>query len=138
MCRRISSAHFFPGAVSAVSTKTFEGEPSAVIQDIYYGKTQESLRVFRNYYLFILYAASFVGVLSKLFSKQNTEHIWKNIILVVLIGGFLFSLLWESKSRYVMPYVVILIPYGAYGLYQIYHIPIQVIQQMRRKTLTKE
>jgi hypothetical protein len=121
-----------------VSTKTFEGEPGAVIQDLYYGKSQESLRAFRNYYLFILYAGAFIGVLSRLFCKKDSDCIWKNIILIILIGGFLFSLLWESKSRYVMPYVVMLIPYGAYGLYQMLHIPVQVIQQMRRKTLTKE
>ena len=106
--------------------------------DIYYGKIQDLLRVFRNYYLFILYAGAFIAVLSKLFCKKDSDSIWQNISLVILIGGLLFSLLWESKSRYVMPYVVMLVPYGAYGLYQIQHISVQVIKQMRRKTLRKE
>ncbi len=127
-----------PSFSGEVSTNTFEEGPDAFVHDIYYGKSQELLRVFRNYYLFILYAGAFIGVLSKLFCKKDSDSIWKNISLVILIGGFLFSLLWESKSRYVMPYVVMLIPYGAYGLYQMQHIPVQVMQQMRRKTLIKE
>ena len=127
-----------PSFGGEVSTKTFQEEPTAVIQDIYYGKIQGYLRVFRNYYLFILYTGAFLGVLTKLYWKKDMDSIWKNIILVIFIGGFLFSLLWESKSRYVMPYVVMLIPYGAYGLYQVHHAVLQVIQQMRRKTLTRE
>lgn len=127
-----------PSFGGEVSTKSFTGEPHPIIENIYYGKMQEMLRVFRDYYIFILYAGAFVALLGKVFCKKNTDDIWKNIILVILIGGFLFSLLWESKSRYVMPYVVMLIPYGAYGLYQIQYVVAQVIQQMRRKTLTKE
>ena len=127
-----------PSFSGEVSTNTFEEEPDAFVYDIYYGKIQDLLRVFRNYYLFILYTGAFIAVLSKLFCKKDSDSIWQNISLVILIGGFLFSLLWESKSRYVMPYVVMLVPYGAYGLYQIQHISVQVIKQMRRKTLRKE
>ena len=38
------------------------------------------------------------------------------MLLVGVIGGFLFSILWEAKSRYVLPYIVLLIPYMGLGI----------------------
>ena len=40
------------------------------------------------------------------------SHIVSNIIFLVtiFIGGFAFHILWEAKSRYIIPYIVILIP----------------------------
>ena len=38
------------------------------------------------------------------------------IIPVAFIGGTLFHMIWEAKSRYVFPYFVFLIPLAAYGL----------------------
>ena len=32
------------------------------------------------------------------------------LLLTVFIGGFLFHIIWEAKSRYIIPYIVILIP----------------------------
>lgn len=32
------------------------------------------------------------------------------------IGGFLFSVIWETGARYVLPYFVMLIPYAAESL----------------------
>ena len=115
-----------------VSTNIFEGEPHAIIKDIYYGKGQESLRAFRNYYLFILYAGAFIGVLSKLICKNDYDSICKNIILVIFIEGFLFSMLWESKSRYVMPYILMLVPYSTYGMYQVENFAEAIIHRIKR------
>ena len=43
---------------------------------------------------------------------QNRKNISLDIIFLILIfiGGFLFHILWEAKSRYILPYIVILIP----------------------------
>ena len=38
------------------------------------------------------------------------------IIPIAFIGGTLFHMIWEAKSRYVFPYFVFLIPLAAYGL----------------------
>lgn len=37
---------------------------------------------------------------------------------IAVFGGFLFSILWEAKSRYVFPYCVFMILYAPEGLYQ--------------------
>lgn len=35
---------------------------------------------------------------------------------LVILGGFLFSLLWEGKSQYILPYFMLAVPYAATGL----------------------
>ena len=42
---------------------------------------------------------------------------WEYLPGLILIGEILFSLLWEAKSRYVYPYIVIAIPAMAMGYY---------------------
>lgn len=43
---------------------------------------------------------------------QNREKLENEVLLLILIflGGFAFHLIWEAKSRYVIPYIVVLIP----------------------------
>lgn len=50
----------------------------------------------------------------------NKKGIEKYILYVAVLGGFLFSILWEAKARYVFPYFVMLIPYTSAGLECIY------------------
>ena len=43
---------------------------------------------------------------------QNRKNLSLEVIflLTIFIGGFLFHILWEAKSRYILPYIVVLIP----------------------------
>ena len=43
---------------------------------------------------------------------QNRKNLSLELILLVTIflGGFCFHILWEAKSRYIIPYIVVLIP----------------------------
>ena len=36
-------------------------------------------------------------------------------LLIGILGGFLFTLMWEAKTRYVFPYMIMLLPYAAVG-----------------------
>ena len=42
---------------------------------------------------------------------QNRKNLTPEIIYLLLIfmGGFAFHILWEAKSRYIIPYIVVLI-----------------------------
>lgn len=108
-----------PSFSGELSTNRFESTPRNFVLDIYFGALQEFLRAFRNRYLFVLYIGAFLGTIRLLFTPKDKDNIWKHTICIILIGGFLFSLIWENKSRYVMPYIVMLLPYGAYGLSQL-------------------
>lgn len=52
--------------------------------------------------------------------RQQKEALLSLLPLVFLSGGFIFHLIWETKSQYVYPFVYLLIPLSAYGLYQLY------------------
>ncbi len=43
---------------------------------------------------------------------QNRKNISLELIflLTIFVGGFAFHILWEAKSRYIIPYIVVLIP----------------------------
>lgn len=43
---------------------------------------------------------------------QNRKNLSLEVIflLTVFVGGFAFHILWEAKSRYIIPYIVVLIP----------------------------
>ena len=38
------------------------------------------------------------------------------LLLLVLLGGFGYHLLFEGKSQYILTYIVLLIPTAAYGM----------------------
>ena len=41
------------------------------------------------------------------------------LLFTIFIGGMLFHTLWEMKSRYTLPYVIMLIPISAIGIQNI-------------------
>lgn len=49
---------------------------------------------------------------SCIFLIQNRKNLSIDIIflITIFIGGFSFHILWEAKSRYIIPYIVVLIP----------------------------
>ena len=44
---------------------------------------------------------------------MNKEYI---LLDLVFLGGFLFHIMWETKSRYIIPYIIILIPISVIGI----------------------
>ena len=49
---------------------------------------------------------------SLIFLIQNRKKISLDVIflITIFIGGFAFHILWEAKSRYIIPYIIVLIP----------------------------
>lgn len=62
--------------------------------------------------------------------EQNSLHFFINILL---IGGFVFQLFWESISRYCFSYFIWLIPGAAYGLLLLYRIAIEKTNVVKHK-----
>lgn len=100
---------------SLLMTNHFALEPEGIAYEVYFGDLQDTVFHFMNLYLFLLYLGAFVFAVRLLFGKE--EDIRCCCGLIAVIGGFLFSILWEAKSRYVLAYAVILIPYMAYGIF---------------------
>lgn len=49
---------------------------------------------------------------------QNRKNLSMELIflLTIFVGGFVFHILWEAKSRYIIPYIVVLIPIASVGI----------------------
>lgn len=82
------------------------------------GRKFEICKIYQKTILILIFGGAIYAFYQN--RKQlNNEMI---LFLIILIGGFLFHILWEMKSRYVMPYVIILIPIASIGIEEIVNI----------------
>ncbi len=88
-----------------------EGE---LVQNVYFGSVRNFLLAYMNHYTFLLYFGTLLFAAQSLSRKDG---IWCCLMPVIITGGFLFSMLWENKSRYVLPYVIAMIPYMCCGIW---------------------
>lgn len=102
-----------PTVCSLVMTATFEQPPTGIVERLYYGSWQQRYRDYTNRYMTVLYLGVILYCALGLVRKTD---ILQCLLLIGVIGGFLFSILWEAKSRYVLPYMILLIPYMALGI----------------------
>lgn len=82
-------------------------EPDEWAEDAYYGKTHDKLYQYLNCYQAAAYLAV-LGYFVWLFGGRRKEVCY--LPGLILIGGFLFSVIWEAKSRYIYPYLVMALP----------------------------
>ncbi len=67
--------------------------------------------------------------------RKRFVHIETYVLLIAVFGGFLFSLMWEAKTRYVLPYLFMQIPYMAMGVGEIIGFMEKRIWKTKDKTL---
>ena len=78
-----------------------------------YGLGRDILYKIMNIYHFIIFlCCSFFFLLGR---KQWT--FLKAYYILNIFGGFLFHMLWEAQSRYILGYFVLLLPLAAYGCF---------------------
>lgn len=82
---------------------------------VYYGKIKKWCEWFLNRYLFVFYLSFVVGIVVLWKRKREMYHY---VPLIGFTGGVLFSIVFESKGRYVMPYLIMIQPFAAIGLGQ--------------------
>lgn len=81
-----------------------------IAEDILY--TGNNARAYSNIYQLLIYSACLIYVLTS--GKYNDLNCY--VILIGIFGGFVFSLLWEAKARYIFPYFMMMIPCSAIGI----------------------
>lgn len=104
----------------------------------YYGRTDAAWRIYAgdrtepvlgvmNAYQSVLYTGFFLFCIQavvrrvrrrnkKIKEEYSGEALWKLVLMVTIIGGFLFYIFWEGGSRYTLPYMVCMLPYAAGGI----------------------
>lgn len=83
-----------------------------------------SLLTYNNYFLQIgfLNGLQFFILLGCLlflvFKNKKTGNCFE-ILVLTIIGGFLFHIMWEAKSQYTLPYFVLMLPMSAIGYHKL-------------------
>ena len=77
-----------------------------------YEKDTKLMETERYYVPYMKIVVSFIFVIALLVIITNKKKLTNDdtLFILIFIGGFLFHTIWEAKSRYIIPYVVILIP----------------------------
>lgn len=78
------------------------------------GKSLDATHFILNEYLKIYELAVIMGAIFYLLHRRLETA--DCLFAVVFIGGFLFHIFWEAASQYMLPYFIMLIPYGVLGL----------------------
>ena len=72
----------------------------------------ERLQLYQKALMIIIFGFTLIMLIKNRKDISNEEL----LLLLVFIGGFLFHNIWEAKSRYIIPYLVILIPLASKGI----------------------
>lgn len=120
--KKMSSQWTEPLFESLASTKCFEEGKTVPewIQNLYYGSTRDFVWKLANYYQSFVYVSFFLlslGGLLKCKTNMGAEST-KWIPLIAIVGGFLFSLMWENQCRYCLPYYIFMLMYVPHGFLQ--------------------
>lgn len=90
----------------------YDPAPAAFVERMVNPATNKGVREFMNQYQCILYLGVLLYCLTAFWNKKEFSQF---LLLTAVIGGFLFTLIWETKTRYVFPYFIYMIPYAAAG-----------------------
>lgn len=91
----------------------------------YYGKAL----AFCNRWQFVV----FLGMLCYyLFAVRRDSNILQHVLAITIIGGFLFSIVYEAKARYIFPYYVMMFPFAVYGYQQMLERVMRLLGSGRR------
>ena len=82
-------------------------------EDDYLNVIKEPLNFYQKALLILMCVCSIIVLI------QNRKNLSPEIIYLLLIfmGGFAFHILWEAKSRYIIPYIVVLIPIASVQIF---------------------
>ncbi len=93
------------------------GGRSAFMQSLYTGNTGRIFTVICDNYQSLIYAGTFLSLLTSLRRDKDGRkyEFYLQLGILYVFGGFLFHMLWEANSRYIFPYSIFLMPYAAFG-----------------------
>ncbi len=100
---------------------TFGGRRELFVS-LYEGSLSHGLIAYCNFYQNIIYLGAFVYCLTPFLKKRektsesNIGHSLPAYIgLIAVLGGFLFHMIWEANSRYILLYGLTMLPFATKG-----------------------
>ncbi len=105
----------------AMNRNIIEPPKSDLAADILnYGSTARRMEIWMKGYQLLMYG-SILFLLTA--GRKGFLKIENYVLLIAVFGGFLFSMMWEAKTRYVLPFLFFQIPYMALGVSRIADLP---------------
>ena len=98
------------------------------------GKLYDIELIYFNVYQIIIFVFAGIG----LFLVAKEKDLCKVLLPIIVIGGFLFHILWETKAIYVIQYYFVLLPYAAFGLVHMLDKLILKYKNLRYKKLNEK
>lgn len=138
--RKVLSQWNSPAYHSIYETGIFDCEQEElpqIVQWIYYDNVN-TVNNFMDRYQFILYLCTAVSIGATLFRRKRTVALENQILLIAILGGVIFSAMWEAMSRYVISYVVYMIPLAAIGMWQLQAVLNVVVRKILEKCKKRE
>lgn len=112
--RKMNSQWNAPMYQSLAMNDYLVAEQSPLIAEIYSGEGIGAfLEEYMQLYQLVIYGSILILLIT---GKKSGEGIEGYTLLIGVFGGFLFSMMWEAKTRYVFPYLLMMLPYAALGL----------------------
>lgn len=112
--RKMNSQWNAPMYQSLVMNSRIAGEQAPPIKNIFqHGKLGGLIESGMKIYQLLMYG----GILFLLIIRRKEYvKIERYLLLIAVFGGFLFTLMWEAKTRYALPYLFMQVPYMALGV----------------------
>jgi len=112
--RKMNSQWNAPMYQSLIMNSRVTGEQLPPVRDLYRnGRLTVLLETGMKLYQLLLYGSILFLLI---FRRQKFLRIEQYLPLIAVFGGFLFSLLWEAKTRYTFPWLLMQLPYMAMGV----------------------
>ncbi len=92
---------------------------SGIVETLYTGSLSLPFNHYCDIYQLLVYGSAFLYLL-RLMRRRHTEQpapcLPVYLGMIAVLGGFLFHMIWEANSRYILPYFLLLLPYAAQTL----------------------
>lgn len=119
--RKILSQWNSPGYNYAQTTKNFDCGPEefpAFVRYVYF-EGEKSVQTYMDRYQSVFYFYVALSSVALFADRKKKYCLADRLLYIAMIGGFMFSIMWEACSRYVLPYMVYMIPMAALGMYRL-------------------
>lgn len=126
--RKINTQWNVPMVQSLAMNNRFSEPPTGIVHSVYFGGLRVLLETLMNLLQLGLYGGAAAALLLRRNRKAAIQH---QVLLITVFGGFLFTLLWEAKSRYVLPYLILLIPTAAIGWMELWRRGAKMLRRRR-------
>ena len=87
-----------------------------------------------NIFQLFVYISSFAGIIVCIKKKD----IFCTGLILIVLGGFLYHMIFEGKSQYIMPYFILLTGFSGVGICRLIDFTDSIIAKGKNKPAEKE